>query len=375
MQLGLQPDYSQVYQPQTINFSELNAQYKGDLEDEQKDYFGDWEGVTNFRTQDALARNQQEYQKSLMSYQYANQIGLLNNALLNSDKLRKEGLEKAGMNPALMYGSAGSMGGGGQAQSGSAKEQQDKSSERKQAETARMLGQQQIGLQLQQIAAQTDLMRAEADKSRAEAQRISGTQTELDKADIEKKIAETTSERERSQLIKIQSRVEATVEALNWAQGEYLAKQTDKVETEIRQLTAIISGLGIDNKFKAATFKARMQEVNATVAEKLAEVKSKESGIQVNAQSIEKMKQDVQTAWTKVLTEKYGSMTDLRNIQLKQTELEILANKVSQELGLAQQGMVLKEMNVVTEMLKVGGMVALGTMKLGNKEAASELGE
>lgn len=372
------PNRDNIYQPKAPNWD--NSQ-----EDEIKDYFGDWEDVQNYRVQDKLSERQQEYQKELMDLQYWNQIGLnqqgFNNSMKmfdytakNADKFKMETLKELGLNPALMYGNAGSGGSsnvssGGSAAGGNARQMQETGASRKANSIQEKLGMLQIGLQMQQISSQARMNDAEANKANAEAERISGTQTELDKANIDNIIAKTTSERERAEMIKVQTRVEASVENVNINNAEYTKKQTEKAESEIRHLTAIISGIGIDNQFKAATFKTRMQDVQTTVAQKIAEIQNLKTGSAVNDQQVKNLQEQIDQNWTRVLTEKFGSATDLKNIELKKNEIEIMAAKIGRELNLNEENQVYKETEQITDLVGLMGIISLGYSKLlGNKK-------
>ena len=81
-----------------------------------------------------------------------------------SAKNQKQRLEDAGLNPAIMYGSAGS-GGAGTGSTGGA------SGSGVGLSQAQAVG---MGLQLSQIKAQTNLMNAESAKAYAEANKIKG---------------------------------------------------------------------------------------------------------------------------------------------------------------------------------------------------------
>ena len=93
----------------------------------------------------------------------------------NSAANQKQRLKDAGLNPALMYGSAGS-GGAGTGSTGGA------SGNGVGLSQAQAVG---MGLQLSQIKAQTNLMNAEAAKAYADANKTKGADTDKVKQNTE----------------------------------------------------------------------------------------------------------------------------------------------------------------------------------------------
>ena len=147
--------------------------------------FGGGGGI-DYHDQKKLMEKQHEYELGNMDYQaklneemaQRNQqrqneyFGMT--AEYNSAKNQKQRLIDAGLNPALMYGSAGS-GGAGTGSTGGA------SGSGVGLSQAQAVG---MGLQLSQIKAQTNLMNAEATKAYAEANKVKGVDTEKTKQDI-----------------------------------------------------------------------------------------------------------------------------------------------------------------------------------------------
>ena len=168
-------------------------------------------------------------------------------AQYNSASQQKRRLEEAGLNPALMYGQAGSGGAG----TGSTGGGQAAGVGLAQAQAVGM------GLQLKSIAAQTKLAEADAAKAYAEAKKISGVDTEKTKREIEginKGIEESDARikdlltgipsKEQAYYIgKAQERVFESIADLNNITGELNLKNKEKVAMEVHVLTKTYSKL------------------------------------------------------------------------------------------------------------------------------------
>jgi hypothetical protein len=144
-------------------------------------------------------RRQHRDTKELMGMQFRNQAGLNRQGHdLQMDMWNKTNygaqvkhMEDAGLNPALMYGSAGQGGttgsqGGGNASMGQA--QQMKA----------------MDMQNLMMGAQMEALKAKANLDNAQANKIGGVDTDLAKQSIKNMIAEAKTEGERAELVKLQ---------------------------------------------------------------------------------------------------------------------------------------------------------------------------
>ena len=187
----------------------------------------------------------------------------------NSAKSQKQRLIEAGLNPALMYGSAGS-GGAGTGSTGGA------SGSGVGLSQAQAVG---MGLQLSQIKAQTNLMNAEAAKAYADANKTKGVDTDKAKQEIKESDARIDEILAKIPSEKQQYFVGKAYEEALKASGELsksLAAKTDQEKLNLKvqehilfkefdKLVSEINGINLDNDQKTIIKNSLQKKIDAEI--------------------------------------------------------------------------------------------------------------
>lgn len=242
-----------------------------------------------------------EDQKKLMQEQYGYNSQLMNESYdlqqrmydhtydKNTPEVQMANLKKAGLNPALMYGS-GTGQGGATTGGGSASVSGGSASG-----AAEMIGaetQQKAQLmQTAMTASQIKLNEATAEKTEAEAAKISGVDTQVASAGLQKIIAETTNETTKNQLMEI----EKSIQLLSGTD------QVDNIAQQNKVLREQVYELSRNNEIGDATKENIIKQVETETIGKLLENSLKRSGIEINMQKANEISQSIKQEWTKIL--------------------------------------------------------------------------
>ena len=184
-------------------------------------------------------------------------------------------LEAAGLNPALLYGQGGGGGAstaGGAVGNGQGTPGQAPSGGSPQALRSQMIEGAGMGIQLGLMEAQKRNLEADAAKKEADAKKTSGVDTEMQNANIDYIIAQTSNEKVKKGLIYANTRLLDAQEELQRTTVDYTKQKTDEIrwnikliEKEVDKLSKEIDGLNIDNEFKKETLKNRIKQTSLAI--------------------------------------------------------------------------------------------------------------
>lgn len=326
------------------------------------------------KDQKKLMELQNQYEQGNMKYQaelneqaaQANQQRMIDyfnlTAKYNSASQQKQRLKEAGLNPALMYGQAGTGGAGTGATGG--------------AQAAGVgLAQSQavgMGLQLKSIAAQTKLAEANATKAYAEAEKISGVDTEKTRSEIESitqgikesdarikdLLAGIPSKEQAYYIGKAQERMFESIKDLNNITGELNLKNKEKVAMEIHVLTKTyskleseIQNIDTDTDTKKELLKYIGDKVKSEIKLNIAKAFQANQMGALNREQIKTVEaqiglwEDQADFWGASVENQYkmienqvyqwGKEWDLKRERLNKEEMEAIVNSIFQAINIA----------------------------------------
>lgn len=251
--------------------------------------------IANVITGGALQRNadkrQLRQQKKLMKLETANNKALANYnhglALDMWDKTnysaQRQQMEKAGINPGLMYGSAGS--GGTTSGAGSAG-----MVDAGKAEPQSMGMGMQLGMQMQLMKAQKENIEADTANKQANTTKTGGVDTEETKGKIGKLAAETTNEALKGTLLKLDEKIK-TVESNIAEKTEAFAIQeiwssTEAAVAEARRNTA-------ESKVAEGTANTQIEQIKRASIEQMLRIAGQKAGLNKTEVEIAKMAAEI----------------------------------------------------------------------------------
>ena len=214
---------------------------------------------------------------------------------------QKRHLEKAGLNPALLYG----MGGGGGATAAGA--QGMGAGIASGHETDLKMKGMGLGIQSMMTMSQIALNESQARKNNAETDKITGVDTDLQNANIEYVIAQTSNEKIKKGLIYANTRLLDAQEELQRITADYTKQKADEVrwnikliEKEVDRLAKEIDGLDLDNEFKRATLKNRIEQTSLAIQQAIADIALKGSQGRLNDAEAKAIPEKILQAWSEI---------------------------------------------------------------------------
>lgn len=282
----------------------------------------------------------------------------------NSAKSQKQRLKDAGLNPALMYGSAGS-GGAGTGSTGGANGNGVGLSQ------AQAVG---MGLQLSQIKAQTNLMNAESAKAYAEANKIKGVDTEKTKQDIEESDARIKEIIAKIPSIEQQYYVNKAYEGMLKASEELsksLTAKTDQEKLNLKvqehilfkefdRLAAEIDGINLDNDQKTIIKNSLQKKIDSEIRLNTAKAIEAAANAKFTEENIKTIDGQLQL-WEKQAENWKGQRENVR----KQIEAQI--EQWSQENMFAGKKLDLEEKKAIADTILRGIEIAQGIAQAAGK--------
>lgn len=274
---------------------------------------------------------------------------------------QKKHLEAAGLNPALLYG----MGGGGGATAAGAQGMSAGIA------SGHEMGIKQqgrgMGLQAAAIASQIDLNKSQAEKNRAEAKKTSGVDTNLQNANIDYVIAQTSNEKIKRGLILANTRLLDAQEELQRTTVDYTKQKTDEVrwnikliEKEVNRLSKEIDGLDLDNQFKKETLQNRIKQTALVLQQAIADIALKGSQGRLNDAEAKAIPEKMLQMWAEIGIKQ-------ENVEVSREQVENYAQDIANRLHLGEKGLDIQEQKLIidciTGLLNIavqGGLTPMG---------------
>lgn len=274
---------------------------------------------------------------------------------------QKKHLEAAGLNPALLYGMSG---GGGATAAGAQGMSAGIASGHEMGIKQQGRG---MGLQAAAIASQIDLNKSQAEKNRAEAKKTSGVDTNLQNANIDYIIAQTSNEKIKRGLILANTRLLDAQEELQRTTVDYTKQKTDEIrwnikliEKEVNRLSKEIDGLDLDNQFKKETLQNRIKQTALVLQQAIADIALKSSQGRLNDAEAKAIPEKILQMWAEIGIKQEG-------VEISREQVENYAQDIANRLHLGEKGLDIQEQKLIidciTGLLNIavqGGLTPMG---------------
>jgi hypothetical protein len=270
-------------------------------------------------------------------------------------------IKAAGLSPGLIYGMGGA---GGSSQGAGAASgvglPQDQS-------VGMGLRAQEIGINMANAMSQIKLNESQANKNEAEANKISGVDTEAQKATIDNLIAQTSNEKIRRGLILGQIRVQDAEEELKRAGVDWTKSKTDETRWNIKslqkgidKLTEEIDGMKLDNDLKKRTIDNKVKESALTLQNLMTEILLKGSQQKVNEEQAKAIPAEILQGWEKLVKEGKALIN-------QREQMEAYVQDVLNRYELGKKGLDIEEQKLIKDII-------LGMLEIASKGAGAALG-
>ena len=270
-------------------------------------------------------------------------------------------IKAAGLSPGLIYG----MGGAGGSSQGAGTASgvglpQDQS-------VGMGLKAQEIGINMANAMSQIKLNESQANKNEAEANKISGVDTEAQKATIDNLIAQTSNEKVKKGLILGQIRVADAEEELKRNMADWTKDKADETRWNIKslqkgidKLAEEINGMKLDNELKERTIDNKVKESSLTLQNLMSEILLKGSQKKVNEEQAKAIPAQILQGWEE-LTKKGEALI------IQREQMEAYAQDVINRYELGKKGLDIEEQKLVKDII-------LGMLEIASKGAGAALG-
>lgn len=301
-----------------------------------------------------MAQQNQEYAKEMagINQGYAKEMAGINQQH-NKDMFDYTGyqaqvaqMKAAGLNPALMYGSAGSGGStqGGAGVAGGAGAGSGSVGGTPSAPDTGITAGIGMGLQLGLLDAQKKNIEADTEKKRAEAGK--------EEATIDNLIALTQNEKAKRGLIYSQTRLNDALEELNRTRVDEVGWNIKNIEKSIDKMESEINGTNLDNELKSRTIENQVKLVAEELKNKMADTLVKFSQNKVNNAEATAIADRIEQAWM-------GLGIQRGQYELDRSKLEVEADKIAKEVGIKQEHLSNEKINIIKDyILGIGNIAA-----------------
>lgn len=286
--------------------------------------FGRNQDKRQIKQQEKLTEIQEGANKRLMQQGYENQMNMFDyTSDKNSIQNQIKDIKAAGLNPALMYGGlegGGGMtgaGGGGSVSGGDA-------SGAAESEMANIQKQGML-MGISKLRSEIKLNEAQAEKNEAEAEKTSGIDTEESKNRIEKLIAETSNERTKEILTKVETSLKKIEEFETiQSQDDRLGAIKYNAEMAAEQLEAAIR----ENQIGEETVKdvintIKSTAIGATLANELSKAQRMGilSGIEMNKAQMQQIAENIMQGWENIWNDKDKIKQGAEKLKLEERDI------------------------------------------------------